>query len=411
MEADGQLDDFYRHHQFKPSKEEAVTYFLPRLLAGTPLPHGADSLIRHADVYACEPRDLAAQFAPVPNAASTGDRFFFTTCRRKSGNDARVVRRAGAGTWAVQTTEDVYHEGAKVGEAKHLSFKKGKTTTGWVMKEYRCLRPEAVVADGEMVLCKIHLAQHAPAAARQESNAYKMLRQEPAEPTPTPQSHKRAAPAAAAAGPPCSKKMRMAAPVPEPECPVTPAASTHAQKSQKLYGVPVPAPEEMEYDDCPVWFTSAAPVSLPAAFTEVPHAPEADGDTGRFSCTMEELLGLQQPQEQTLPVAVEDEDFDWDSLDRESEVHLLLKPWDDDDWESEEQTPPVEAEKNNIQQVDTHQPAPSASWELPEDLRNLLADHNDQEALLYMGCSYNTVAAACLHAPSLQGFFSFGAVN
>jgi hypothetical protein len=112
---------------------------------------------------------------------------------------------------------------------------------------------------------------------------------------------------------------------------------------------------------------------------------------------------------------VEDEDFDWDSLHRESEVHLLLKPWDDDDgWESaaqEEQTPPIEAEKNNIQQVDTHQPAPSASWELPEDLRNLLADHDDQEALLYMGCSYNTVAAACLHAPSLQGFFSFGAVN
>ncbi|XP_051229985.1 uncharacterized protein [Lolium perenne] len=400
METDG-IDDFYKHHHFKPSKEEAVTYFLPRLLAGTPLPHGADSLIRHADVYACEPRDLAAQFAPVPNAASTGDRFFFTTCRRKSGNDARVLRRAGAGTWAVQTTEDVYHEGAKVGEAKHLSFKKGKTTTGWVMKEYRCLRPEAVVADGEMVLCKIHLAQHAPAAARQESDAYKLLPQEPAQPAPAQQSHKRPAPAAAsvaAADPPCFKKMRMAASAPEP------AASAH-----------IPAPVEMEFEDCPLWFTSAAPVSSPAASMEVPHAAEADGDTGRFSCTMEELLGAQEQHEQTLPVSVEDEDFDWDSLHRESEVHLLLKPWDDDDgWESpaqEEQTPPIEAEKNNIQQVDTHQPAPSASWELPEDLRNLLADHDDQEALLYMGCSYNTVAAACLHAPSLQGFFSFGAVN
>ncbi|XP_047083897.1 uncharacterized protein LOC124695045 [Lolium rigidum] len=310
MEADGELDDFYRHHQFKPSKEEAITYFLPRLLAGTPLPHGADSLIRHADVYACEPRDLAARFAPVPNATSTGDRFFFTTCRRKSGNDARVVRRAGAGTWTIQTTEDVYHEGAKVGEAKHLSFKKGKTTTGWVMKEYRCLRPEAVVADGEMVLCKIHLAQHAPAAARQESDAYKLLPQEPAQPAPAQQSHKRPAPAAAAAGPPCSKKMRMAAPVPELDCPVMPAASTHAQK---LYGVPVPhAPEA---DD----------------------GTEADDDTGRMSCTMEELLGPQQEQERTLPV--EDEDFDWDSLNRESEVHLLLRPWDDDGWESEEQTP------------------------------------------------------------------------
>jgi hypothetical protein len=172
----------------------------------------------------------------------------------------------------------------------------------------------------------------------------------------------------------------------------------------------------MEFEDCPVWFTSTEPVSSPAVSTEVPHAAEADGDTGRFSCTMEELLGPQQQQEQTLPVAVVDEDFDWESLNRESEVRLLLRPWDDDDddWESaaqEEQTPPVEAEKNNLQQVDTHQPAPSADWELPEDLRNLLADHDDQEALLYMGCSYNTVAAACLHAPSLQGFFSFGAVN
>ncbi|KAM0828748.1 hypothetical protein ACQ4PT_067328 [Festuca glaucescens] len=395
METDGQLDDFYMHHQFKPSKEEAVTYFLPRLLAGSPLPHGADGLIRRADVYACEPRDLAARFAPVPNAACTGDRFFFTTCRRKSGNDARIARGAGAGTWAVQTTEDVYHEGAKVGEAKHLSFKKGKTTTGWVMKEYRCLRPEAVVAGGEMVLCKIHLAQHAPAAARQESDAYKLLPQEPEQPAPAQQSHKRPAPAAA--DPPRSKKMQMAAPIPEPDCPVT-----HAQK---LYGVPVPAPEEMEYEDCPVWFTSAAPVSLPTAFTEVPHAPEADGDTGRFSCTMEELLGPQQQQEQTLPV--EDDDFDWDSLDSESE-HLLLKPWDDDDWESEEQTSPVEAE-NNIERIDIDQPAPSTDWELPEDLRSLLADHDAQEALLYKGCSYNT-AAADLQAPSLQGFFSFGAV-
>ncbi|KAM0836723.1 hypothetical protein ACQ4PT_062124 [Festuca glaucescens] len=323
METDGQLDDFYKHHQFKPSKEDAVTYFLPRLLAGSPLPHGADSLIRHADVYACEPKDLAAQFAPVPSA----------------------------------TTDNVYHEGVKVGEVKHLSFKKGRTT-GWVMKEYRCLLPQAVVADGEKVLCKIHLVQHAPAAARQESDAYK-LRQQRAEPAPAQQSHKRPTPVAAAADPPCSKKMRMAAPVPEPECPVwvTPAASAHVHKMWTPARVPVPAPVEMEFEDCPVWLTSAAPVSLPAASTEVPHAPEADGDTGRMSCTMEELLGPQQQQEQTQQtLPVEAEDFDWESLDRESE-HLLLRPWDDD-WESaaqEEQTPPVEAE-NNIEQIDTHQP-------------------------------------------------------
>jgi hypothetical protein len=116
---------------------------------------------------------------------------------------------------------------------------------------------------------------------------------------------------------------------------------------------------------------------------------------------MEELLG-----DQTL--TVEPDDFDWEFLDK-----VLLRPWDDD-WGSEvqeeQQTPPIEAQ-NNIEQIHIDQPAPSADWELPEDLRNLLADHDDQEALLYMGCSYNTVAAACLHAPSLQGFFSFGAVN
>ncbi|KAM0921170.1 hypothetical protein ACQ4PT_007062 [Festuca glaucescens] len=302
METDG-LDDFYKHHQFRPSKEDAVTYFLPRLLAGSPLPHGADALIRHADVYACEPKDLAAEHAPVPSAVRTGDRFFFTTCRRKSGNHARATRVAGAGTWAVQRTESVCQKGVKVGEVKHLSFKKGKASTGWVMEEFRCLRPEAVVADGEKVLCKIHLAPNACAAARQESDAYK-LRQEPVS---AQQSQKRPAPVAAAADPPCSKKMRLAAPV-----------------TSVRVSVPVPAPEEVEYEHSPVCFTSAAPLSLP---------PEADDDMGRMSCTMEELL---EDQNQTLPVEADEEsDFDWESLDEESE-HLLLKPWDDD-WESEVQ--------------------------------------------------------------------------
>ncbi|KAK1662859.1 hypothetical protein QYE76_051018 [Lolium multiflorum] len=395
MEADG-LDDLYKHHRFRPSKEDAVTYFLPRLLAGSPLPHGADALIRHADIYACEPKDLAAEYAPVPSAAHTGDRFFFTTCKRKSEKDARATRVAGAGTWAVQKTENVYgHEGVKVGEVKHLSFKKGKASTGWVMEEFRCLRAEAVVADGEKVLCKIHLAPNACAAARQESDAYK-LRQERA---PAQQSEKRPAPVAAAADPPCSKKMRLAAPV--VDCPVwvTPAAS----KMWTSVGAPVlvQAPEEVEYEHSPVCFTSAAPVSLP-------HAPEADDAMGRMSCTMEELLG-----DQTLPV--EPDDFDWESLDKESE-ELLLRPWDDD-WESEvqeeQQTPPIEAENNNIEQIHTDQPGASADWELSEELRSLLADHDDEAAALYKRCNYSTMASD-LHAPSLDGhshFFSFGAVN
>ncbi|KAM0866058.1 hypothetical protein ACQ4PT_042856 [Festuca glaucescens] len=388
MEADG-LDDFYKLHQFKPSKEDAVTYYLPRLLAGSPLPHGSDRIIRQADVYTCEPKDLAAEYAPVPSAVSTGDRFFFTTCKHKSGSDTRIARVAGTGTWAVQKTETVYDEGGKVGEVKHLSFKKGKVSTGWVMEEYRCLRPEAVFAGGEKVLCKIHLAPNACAAARQESAAY-TLRQERAEPAPAPQAEtvtasaraqKRPAPVSAAADTPCSKKMRMEA--------------------------SVPISDQEEYEDCPVWFTPAAPVSLPAASTEVHDEPEADDDMGRLSCTMNELFGGQ-----TLPMEAEEQlDFDWESIDPVD----LLRPWDDD-WKSEaqeEQTLPIEA-KNNIEQIVIEKPAPSIDWEFSEELQCLLANHDAEEAVLYKRCNHNT-AAANLHAPSLQGqqnqFFSFAAVN
>ncbi|KAM0862733.1 hypothetical protein ACQ4PT_045078 [Festuca glaucescens] len=356
METDW-LDDFYKHHQFRPSKEDVVTYFLPRLLAGSPLPYGVDALIRHADVYACEPKDLAAEHAPVHSAVRTGDRFFFTTCKRKSGNDARATRVAGAGTREVQKTENVYgHEGVKVGAVKHLSFKKGKASTGWVMEEFRCLRPEALVDDGEKLLGKIHLAPNACAAAHQESDAYK-LRQ------PAQQSQKRPAPVAAA-DPPCSKKMRMAAPV--ADCRGLPSVRVP---------VPVPSPEEVEYEHSPVWFTSAAPVSLPA---KVPRAPEADDGIGRMSRTMEELLG-----DHTLPE--EAEDFDWESLDKESE-DLLQRPWDDD-WETEEQqTLPIEAQNN----IERNQHVPSSDWELSEEQQTLPTEahnnidhiHTDQPAPL-----------------------------
>nr|XP_051199688.1 uncharacterized protein LOC127313175 [Lolium perenne] len=440
MEADG-LDEFYKLHQFKPSKENAVTYFLPRLLAGSPLPHGADMLIRHADVYACEPKDLAAEYAPVPSAVRTGDRFFFTTCKHKSGSDTRIARLAGAGTWAVQRTEDVYEEGAKVGEVKHLSFKKGKVSTGWVMEEYRCLRPEALVADGEKVLCKIHLAPKANAAARQESDAYK-LRPEPAEPpvavTASAHAQKRQAPVATAdLNLSSSKKMRI--------------------------DTPVHTPDEKEYEECPVWFTPPASVSLPTAYTFAAQA-DADMGMGRFSCSWEELLGIQQ-QEQTHPIQDLDIDELVASIDLESEDQL--RPWDDD-WESAEQTLPDDEAENNVQQLvldedieqldidqlaaptdrdsldlqspwDEEEADPqdrrmvqqeeqtlpieagnnvaklvaSIDWEFAEELQCLLADHEEEAAELYRRCNFNS-AAADLHAPSLEGrnqFFSFGAVN
>jgi hypothetical protein len=225
------------------------------------------------------------------------------------------------------------------------------------------LLPNAVVGDEEKVLCKLHLAQNAPATApaRQESNAYKPP-QEPAEPpAPVPQpksvtmtatgsahvQYKRQAPVAAA-DLSSSKKMRIAAPVQM-------------------------TPDEKDYEDCPVWFTSAAaPVSSPAAsMAELPDAPEADDD--RFSCTIDELLGLEQ-----------------------------------------EQTLPAEAE-NNIQQLDFHEGIEQLDfYEGIEqlDIDQLLAPTIDWDSIL-ADC-YNTAGSADFQSPSSQGqsqFFSFAAVN
>ncbi|CAM0944342.1 unnamed protein product [Alopecurus aequalis] len=360
MEMDG-LHEVYKFQRFLPTPQEAVGYFLRCLLTGETL-NGAEKLIHRAEVYACEPKDLAQQFAPVPTAVKTGDRFFFTTCRRKSKKDGRCKRLVGAGTWTGQTTEDIYDNGVLVGEVATLSFKKAKKSTGWVMKEYRSLvLPEAVVADGEMVLCKIYLAQHAPAAARQESEAYKLHRQEGAEPAPAPQpepvsahAQKRPAPVAAADMSSC-KKTRVAAPIPVPEpeleyedCPTwfTPAATTPAPPcfNEMWTSAPAPASDEAEYEDCPTFFTPAPPCfnemwtsapapasdeaeyeDCPTLFTSVTSTPAppcfnamwtsapapapACGEdrpvwfipeADDLSCTMEELLG-----EQTDPVEAE----------------------------------------------------------------------------------------------------------
>lgn len=166
------VHDVYQHYRLDPTEMEAVTYYLPRLIAGETL-HGAEKPIHRVDIYDCEPKDLAAHFTPVPQAASSGDRFFFTTRKGKNGSKTQSVRSAGGGTWSIQKTAEIKHAGGKVGEVKNLSFKKKGKSTGWVMEEYRCLLPEAIVADGVKVFCKIHLAQHPPDTARQESAAYK----------------------------------------------------------------------------------------------------------------------------------------------------------------------------------------------------------------------------------------------
>ncbi|XP_037462183.1 uncharacterized protein LOC119333364 [Triticum dicoccoides] len=257
------VDDIFHHYRLSPTEVDAVTYYLPRLLSGETL-HAVDKLIHRVEISGCEPKDLAARYAPVPQAVSSGDRFFFTTCKSKNGSKLQSVRGAGGGTWTIQKTTEICHAGVKVGEVKNLSFKKKGKSTGWVMEEYRCLLPEATVSDGVKVFCKMHLAQHAPDAARQESEAYKLQQQQPEAVTPSTHAQKRPAPAAAADPHPPRPKKRMRG------------------------AVPVPAPATPS-------FTAAAPDFLPDE-----SVPEADDDMDRFCCTIDELLGLQV--EEDLPV-------------------------------------------------------------------------------------------------------------
>ncbi|KAM3228335.1 hypothetical protein ACQJBY_059785 [Aegilops geniculata] len=257
------VDEVFHHYRLSPTEVEAVTYYLPRLLSGETL-HAVDKLIHRVDITGCEPKDLAARYAPVPQAVSSGDRFFFTTCKSKNGSKLQSVRGAGAGTWSIQKTTEISHAGVKVGEVKDLSFKKKGKSTGWVMEEYRCLLPEATVSDGVKVFCKMHLAQHAPDAARQESEAYKLQQQQPEAVTPSTHAQKRPATAAAVDPQPARPKKRM------------------------CVAVPVPAPGASS-------FTAAAPVFLPDE-----SVPEADDDMVRFCCTIDELLGSQV--EENLPV-------------------------------------------------------------------------------------------------------------
>uniref|UniRef100_A0A453RBH6 NAC domain-containing protein n=2 Tax=Aegilops tauschii subsp. strangulata TaxID=200361 RepID=A0A453RBH6_AEGTS len=228
------VDDVFHHYRLCPTEVEAVTYYLPRLLSGETL-HGADKLIHRVEISGCEPKDLAARYAPAPQAVSSGDRFFFTTCKSKRGSNLQSVRGAGAGTWSIQKTTEICHAGVKVGEVKNLSFKKKGKSTGWVMEEYRCLLPEATVSDGVKVFCKMHLAQHAPDAARQESEAYKLQQQQPEAVTPSTHAQKRPPPAAAADPHPPRPKKRMRGAVPVP-APATPSFLMYDEAARAMHG-------------------------------------------------------------------------------------------------------------------------------------------------------------------------------
>ncbi|TVT99481.1 hypothetical protein EJB05_55150, partial [Eragrostis curvula] len=196
--------------RFNPTPQEAITYTLPRLIAGEPMHPDIRPYLHDADIYACEPGVRAAQFQPTPRA---GDRFFFTTCKRqpsqKAGKSSRAVRAAGPGSWHSQgnTTDVKDVAGVKIGEVKKLRYKKGGKFTDWLMDEFSCCSQDAVVGDTQLVLCKIYVSPRPgpDSAARQEDAAAAAVFAPPAPEKPVAASKR---PAPPIDEPPCPKRRR-----------------------------------------------------------------------------------------------------------------------------------------------------------------------------------------------------------
>jgi hypothetical protein len=234
--------------RFEPKPVDAITYYLPRLIAGVPMHAAVRSFVHATDIYACEPAVLAAHYRPTPKA---GDRFFFTTFKRQPGKSIRGVRVAGPGYWHSQGhTKDVLDdEGVKVGEAKKFRYNKGGAFTDWLMQEFSSCAADTVVGDRQYVLCRMYVSSKAAqdSAARQESAAFVAFA-----PPPPPALEGQLLVAAAAA--PSSNK-RPAPPIAEPPCPtkrIRPAATIPTPPPV----VPPPSPPPLQVP---------APCSLVAA--------------------------------------------------------------------------------------------------------------------------------------------------
>ncbi|GJN28374.1 hypothetical protein PR202_gb16486 [Eleusine coracana subsp. coracana] len=315
--------------RFEPTPKDAVTYYLPRLIAGAPMHAAIRPFVHAADIYACEPGVLAAQFRPTPK---TGDRFFFTTCKlqpHKAGKNSRAVRAAGPGSWHSQGhAVDVFDgAGVKIGEVKKLRYKKGGVLTDWLMDEYSMSFLEgSFVGDRQFVLCKIYVSPRAApdSAARQESDAFiSVPPPEEEEPVVAAAPKKRPAAPPVAEQPCTAKRIRVDAAVPIPTSmmvqppllPSTPAPTRRPVAPPRHIVVQEPPPHHRSPQPSIQASTAVpAPCSPVAArdpfCTESPAPQEEDDDTD-FAKILEGRLETEQAEEEAPAEADDDDDTDW----------------------------------------------------------------------------------------------------
>ncbi|GJM99447.1 hypothetical protein PR202_ga16545 [Eleusine coracana subsp. coracana] len=294
--------------RFEPTPAQAVTYYLPRLVAGEPMHAAIRPFVHAADVYACEPGVLAARFRPTPK---TGDRFFFTACKlqsHKAGKSARAVRAAGPGSWHSQGngTDVKDAAGVKVGEVKKLRYKEGGKFTDWLMDEFSSCCD--VVGDRQHVLCKIYVSPRAgpDSAARQESDAFFVAPPEkPIAAAPNP--NKRPAPPIAET--PCTKRTQGDSP---------PMQAHHWSPRPSIQAsTAAPAP--------------CLPVAAQDPFcAESPAAAAQDGDDFDFDFA-KSLEGVLEQAEGEVDAEADQDDTDWFQLSEElihQQVHQQTDAFD-----------------------------------------------------------------------------------
>jgi hypothetical protein len=355
--------------RFDPKPRDAVTYYLPRLIAGEPMHAAIRPFVHATDIYAREPGALAARFRPTPKA---GHRFFFSSFKRQPGNSGRGVRAAGPGHWHTQghSTDVLDDAGVKIGEAKKFRYKTAnKQFTDWLMDEFSCCSEESVVGDRQYVLCKIYVSPKASpdSVARQESDAFAFappppLVEEPVAAAAAPNSNKRPAPLPIAE-PSCPKRIRAAilpiltppmvqppsplpvqAPAPHPPRQSILQASTAAQSAPCSPAAardpfctetepPAAAAQELDddlnyYFDFDADFAKSLEGSLECLTTEQAQEEvpaQADDDDLDFAKSLEASLETKPVEEEAPADEAQDDDVDLD-FTKSLEASLETKP-------------------------------------------------------------------------------------